>query len=409
YLLVGAAAAVYASGGALRPAWLSCGAHLVVVAVAAAGAGVWTSYGRPRGPLPGAARRVVGRLPESFVREVLPVAGRAASAGVLALVAGGALVLAAALGWHGGAVRAAFLTSTGAWSGRFAVLLLCLALVPNAVIWGAAYALGPGVVLGAGHVVGPLGASVGPVRPAFPLLAAVPEATGGGGTPVTWAVASVPVVAAVVVARCVVRAGEDGAWSRGRVAGGVVAAGALCGAAMAGLAVVAGGALGNAALAEFGPVGWLSGAVAAGWVVGVGVPVGLVVRWWRGRESVVRAGVAARVAGWRAARAQRRAEGRVEPVAGPVESVELSGLVESVEPSGPAGRVGLSGPVESVEPSGPAEPVEPSEPVESVASVDPVVVEDELGRGAAEFEPYDFFEDAAPLPRVSAERTDPEP
>ncbi|MCQ4214204.1 cell division protein PerM, partial [Streptomyces longispororuber] len=159
YLLVGSAAAYYASGGELRPSWVSCGAHLLVVAVAAAGAGVWTAHGRPRGPVPGVLRRCAEVLPESFVREVLPVAARAAAAGVLVLVAGGALVVAAGLVWHGAAVRESFLQLTAAWSGRFAVLLLCFALVPNAVIWGAAYALGPGVVLGAGHAVGPLGGS----------------------------------------------------------------------------------------------------------------------------------------------------------------------------------------------------------------------------------------------------------
>ncbi|NEB82260.1 hypothetical protein G3I40_44670, partial [Streptomyces sp. SID14478] len=73
----GTAAAAYASGGELRPSWVSCGAHLVVVAVAAAGAGVWTAHGRPRGPLPGALRRTVDVLPQTLVREILPVAGRA--------------------------------------------------------------------------------------------------------------------------------------------------------------------------------------------------------------------------------------------------------------------------------------------------------------------------------------------
>ncbi|MEV3860444.1 DUF6350 family protein [Streptomyces sp. NPDC050095] len=313
YLLVGAAAASYASGGELRPSWVSCAAHLFVVAVAAAGAGVWTALGRPRGPLPGVLRRCTDVLPEVFLREVLPVAARAAAAEVLALVAGGALVVAAGLVWHGGAVHASFLELTEAWSGRFAVLLLCLALVPNAVIWGAAYALGPGVVLGAGHTVGPLGSAGGPLLPAFPLLAALPSA--GAGSPLTWAVGAVPLVAAVTVAWFVATAGETEQWSRGRVGYAMAVAAALCGVALAVLAVAAGGALGGAALAAFGPVGWLTGLAAAAWTGVVGLPTALAVRWWRGREFAVRA----RVAAWAAsvvARRPRRSAAVPEPEPG---------------------------------------------------------------------------------------------
>ena len=73
-------------------------------------------------------------------------------------------------------------------------------------------------------------------------------------------------------------------FERGRrIAGAVGVSGALCGLAMGCLAGAAGGSLGRASLADFGPVGWLTGVVAAGWVCGVGVPVGLAVWWWRVR------------------------------------------------------------------------------------------------------------------------------
>ncbi|MGY0492267.1 cell division protein PerM [Streptomyces sp. WG-D5] len=268
YLVVGSAAAYYCAGGELRPSWVSCAAHLVVLTAAAAGSGVWAAYGRPYGP-----------LPAGFLREVGPVAVRAALAGVLALLAGGALLVAVALVWRGEAVRESFVQLTGAWSGRFAVLLLCVGLVPNAAIWGAAYALGPGVVLGAGHAVGPLGSAGAARLPAFPLLVAVPEA--GPGTPLTWAVGAVPVVAAVVVAGFVVAGAAEWTWRR--LAGGVAVAAGVCGVVMGCLAGGAGGALGRSALAEFGPVGWVCGVVAAGWVCGVGVPVGLAVWWFRFR------------------------------------------------------------------------------------------------------------------------------
>lgn len=283
YLLIGVAAALYTSGGELRPSWISCVAHLVLVAVAASGAGVWTAHGRPYGPLPQALRRALDVLPRILVREVLPVAARAAAAGVLVLLAGGALLVAVGLVWHGGAAREAFTQLTAAWTGRIGVLLLCLALVPNAAVWGAAYALGPGFAVGAGHTVGPLGSAGGPLLPAVPLLAAVPPE--GEGTPLTWAVAAVPVVAAVTVAWFVVIGGERSGWSRGRTAYGAVVAAALCGVALSVLAVAAGGALGVELLATFGPAGWLTGLAATAWTGAVGLPVALVVRWLRGRRG----------------------------------------------------------------------------------------------------------------------------
>lgn len=65
-------------------------------------------------------------------------------------------------------------------------------------------------------------------------------------------------------------------------------AGVLCGLLLGGLAEAAGGPLGVAALARFGPVGWQVGGVAAGWTVGLGVPVALGVRAWRLRGSEAR-------------------------------------------------------------------------------------------------------------------------
>ncbi|WP_234438256.1 DUF6350 family protein [Streptomyces sp. 303MFCol5.2] len=293
YLAVGTGAACYAAtGGALRPSWAWTAVCVPVVAVLAAGAGVWSAYGCPRGPvdsallvLPRGVRRL---LLGPDARERLAVAGRAAGAGAAVLFGGGAALVAVSSMWHLGAAREAFLQLTEGWSGRFAVLLLCVALVPNAAVWGAAYALGPGYVLGAGHVVAPLSSDPAPLLPRFPLLAAVPDA--GGGTPWNWAVGVVPVIAAVTVGVFVARgAGVGGAWSRGRTAGGVVLAGVLCGLLMGGLAGLAGGPLGVSALARFGPVWWQVGGAVVLWTVGVGVPVALVVRWWR-RWGAARAG-----------------------------------------------------------------------------------------------------------------------
>lgn len=326
YLGVGAAAAVYAAGGELRPEWFWTAVCVPLVAMGAAGVGVWTACERR----PEAADGLLGALPKQGRRLVpgaeaparLAAAARAAGAGAAALVGGGAVLVGGSLVWHGGAARASFLQLTDGWSGRLSVLLLCVALVPNAAVWAASYALGPGFVLGAGHVVGPLSSTPAPLLPPFPLLEAVPGA--GAGGPLQWAVGAVPVVAGVVVgwfaagwgwgtegrspggrategggsrggptsakattARS--RAGQAPAlvWAPGRTAGVALLASAFCAVTVAVLGALSGGPLGRGVLAQFGPVWWQVGAATLAWVAVVAVPVAVVVRGWRCRTGWV--------------------------------------------------------------------------------------------------------------------------
>ncbi|WP_409059243.1 DUF6350 family protein [Streptomyces sp. SYP-A7185] len=291
YLLVGAAATLYAAGGELRPSWPSAALHLPMLVAGAATVGVWTALGRPREPLPGVVqvglRTLPGVLRPFLVRRHFRAVTRAGAAGTVVLVGGGALLVAVSLALHGGLARASFAQVTDVWSGRFAVLLLAAALVPNAAVWGAAYGLGPGFALGTGSVAGPLAVSAGPLLPAFPLLAAVPAE--GPGTPLTWAAGAVPLAAGIAVgwftagAAAPASGERDQAWSRGRTALVGLGAAAVCGAALAGLAALAGGPMGVAVLADFGPVWWQVGAAALGWTAVVGVPVALAVRGWRVR------------------------------------------------------------------------------------------------------------------------------
>ncbi|MFF5482625.1 DUF6350 family protein [Streptomyces sp. NPDC012935] len=295
YLGVGVGAAVYAAGGELRPSWWWTGVCVPVLAMGVAGVGVWTACERR----PEAADGVLGVMP-TRVRRLVPeaeaparlgAAARAAGAGAAALVAGGALLVSGSLVWHGAAARGSFLQLAEGWSGRFAVLLLCVALVPNAAVWAAAYALGPGFVLGTGHAVGPLSSASAPLLPPLPLLAAVPDA--GGGGPVLWGVGAVPVAAGAVVGWFAagwgggLQARSEGgqapalAWAPGRTAGVALLAAVFCAVVVAELAALSGGPLGRGALAEFGPVWWQVGAAALGWVSVVAVPVAVVVRGWR--------------------------------------------------------------------------------------------------------------------------------
>lgn len=302
YLLVGAGVVGYARGGPLSTDLLTTALTLPLVPVLSAAAGVWAASGRPLGPLldrlPGlgsvpngaatgapdaaAAAGAAGR------RSRAVVVMRSATAGTAVLLGGGLLLVIGSLVWHADAAQESLLQLAAAWSGRIAVLLLCVALLPNAAVWGASYALGPGFALGTSATVTPLAVTGTPALPPLPLLAAVPAE--GPGTAVTWAAGAVPLVAALTIAWLTVRvaappfAERDEAWSVRDTALAVAVAGAGCAVLMAGLAAVAGGPMGTGRLVEFGPVWWLAGAAALVWTVGVGVPVVLLVRAWRLRE-----------------------------------------------------------------------------------------------------------------------------
>ncbi|WP_258052725.1 DUF6350 family protein, partial [Streptomyces sp. Ru73] len=273
---------------------------------------------------------------------------RAACAAGAVLLATGALLVLTGLAWHAGAVRDGLLQLTQDWPGRGTVLLVCLLLLPNAAVWGAAYALGPGFTLGAGSTVGPLGATAHPPGlPPFPLLGAVPPE--GAGSPLTWAVAVGPVAAGAAAAwyaarparaavegvRLAERRADDPSpagrrharaaearllrWNRRATATVAALAALWCGAGAAVLAGLAGGALGTAALRHVGPAWLLTGAAAAGWTAAVAVPGALLLREWYLWRRLGRSPVTGLRAYWsgreerreaRAARREARAEHR---------------------------------------------------------------------------------------------------
>ncbi|RAJ50949.1 MULTISPECIES: cell division protein PerM [unclassified Streptomyces] len=296
YLAVGTATALYCSGGELRPSWGWLTVTLPLVAAAGAGTGVWSAHGCPPGPL----LVVLKAVPEPVRRLVFgadaPVrvdtAVRAAGASAAVLVGGGALLVAVSTVWHGDVARASFLQLTEGWTGRFAVLLLGMALVPNASVWAASYALGPGFVLGAGHPVHPFASDPAPLLPPFPLLAAVPDA--GPGTRLNGAAVLVPVAAGMVagwfVARAAVRRrGHQEPprvrWSMARTTGVTLLTAAVCTLLLALLAAFSGGPLGVGALSRFGPLWWQTGPAAGAWTALLGMPTALVVRAWRLRGA----------------------------------------------------------------------------------------------------------------------------
>ncbi|MEU8624361.1 DUF6350 family protein [Streptomyces sp. NPDC048669] len=286
YLLVGALVALYVRGASLSVEPLSLLFPSALVVAGAAAAGVWTASGRPLGPPPSwAPVRLHEAMARSrFVRRA-EVVGRSAAAGVMVLLGSGGLVVAAALVWHADPVQDSFLRLSGDWVGRCAVLFLALLLVPNAAVWGAAYGLGPGFALGTASTVSPVAFAGRPAVPDFPLLAAMPAE--GAGAPLNWATAAVPVAAALTVAWFTVRRAapangvREEAWSPGETAFTAALGAVGCGIGAALLAAAAGGPLGTRALAEFGPVWWLTGAAALAWTVALGVPLALLLRAWR--------------------------------------------------------------------------------------------------------------------------------
>ncbi|MEV0961131.1 DUF6350 family protein [Streptomyces sp. NPDC049910] len=304
YLLVAVGAVLYSRGGELAADPLSALLHVPLLVVLMSVAGVWTAYGRPLGPLP---VWVPGAVRIAVARSWVIVALRAAGLAVAVLLGGGALVVGASLVGHADAVQEAFARLAHDWQGRFALLLLLLALMPNAAVWAASYGLGPGFVLGTGATATPLGIAGAPALPPFPLLAAVPLDRAGAHAGLAAAV--LPVAAGLALGWCTAPRAESpepgvrGAGARGasdpatgtpageapvsRRATALTAllAAVACGVLMSVLAAASGGALGTGALVAFGPVWWLTGPAAFLWTGVVGVPVALALRAWRFRDA----------------------------------------------------------------------------------------------------------------------------
>ena len=302
YLVIAMAAVLYAAAGPLPAAPLSALLHLPLTVALAAGAGVWTAHGRPLGPLPD---RVPAWVRGALLAARTSAAARSAGAATAVLLGGGALLAAAGVAWHFGVAEDAFLRLAEDSSGRLALLLLGVTLVPNAAVWGASYGLGPGFAVGTGALVGPLGVVGTPALPYFPLLAAVP--TGAHGSWWNWAAVLVPLAAGVVLARFTARAAVAGGWGRRETACAALLGAVLCGCALALLAALAGGPLGTRGLAVLGPVWWRTGGAALLWTAVVGVPGAVILRGCRRREaSVERRSVRARVVGVFAWRSRRK-------------------------------------------------------------------------------------------------------
>ncbi|WP_448810886.1 cell division protein PerM [Agromyces bauzanensis] len=231
----------------------------------------------------GLVRRALVSVPPAVVagaRAAVRV-GAGAAFGVLALAA----VLVAVLVALDYATIAGLYQALGAGvDGGLALTVAELALLPNVVVWAAAWLLGPGFAIGSGSLVSTGGTLLGPV-PGIPLLGALPAESSPFGA--LWLLA--PVLLAFVGAwlvstdPAVAREGARASWW----APLVTALGAAAVAAIVlGLAAWwSGGAAGPGRLAEVGPQPWAVAGVAAA-TVGIGAIVGGYAAWARSGRLV---------------------------------------------------------------------------------------------------------------------------
>ena len=157
--------------------------------------------------------------------------------------------------------------------GGIALTVGQLAVLPNLVIWGASWFIGPGFALGSGSSVTPLGTMIGPI-PAIPIFGALP-APGALG----WGFLGllVPVLAGFFVALAIrprlKREFGPRASARAFCAAGL-ASGVVAGIVLGLLAWASAGSAGPGRLVDVGPAPWLVGGFAA-LEIGVGAVIGL--------------------------------------------------------------------------------------------------------------------------------------
>ncbi len=248
-LLAGLLAAVSGTGSVSVSPWRAVlGAGALALVFGLVGASRWR-------PWRDAPRRVAAAV-------------RGGVAALLALLAGGALLGGASLAVHAGAASSiAGRTASGA-VGATGLLLVSVCLLPNAVVWGASYALGTGFSIGAGTSVSPFVTHVG-ITPAVPLLAGLPTGHPPGWAPV---VLLLPVLSGVLGVLVAVRWMEDGTAARTGwlgITGLGCASATIAGTGVALLAVLSGGPVTAGRLTTVGPSAWQAGLAATG-LVGLG-------------------------------------------------------------------------------------------------------------------------------------------
>jgi hypothetical protein len=211
----------------------------------------------------------------------LSLATRAVVAGALR---GGAATAAAVIGVSAVAVAALILvnysTIIGLYEsmqagmmGGITLTLAQLALIPNLVIWAAAWFIGPGIAVGIGTSVSPVGTALGSV-PGLPILGALPHGTLAFGFIGLLVPVLVGFAGGVLAGQRPGRPGDPAQTTAQRLATGL-AMGAVAGILLGLLAWWSAGAMGPGRLAEVGPNPLLVGVLAAV-EIGIGAGLGMI-------------------------------------------------------------------------------------------------------------------------------------
>ncbi|MFI0357706.1 DUF6350 family protein [Actinomadura sp. 9N407] len=273
-VLAGLLALAAASSSVSTPAWEALlGAF--IVAVVSGGLGAARALVAARGPgVRSGLGALLKLLPERPRSLVIGVSGATA-----VLLASGAILVGASLAMHVPESTEVYDTLAPGIVGGILLLVVEVAFLPNAVIWGMAYAIGPGFSIGAGTGVSPSGIFLDSV-PAFPPLAALPEA--GPAPLISLLALAAPFVAGAVGGVLTVRA-MPSATSEAAPLWGFVC-GALTGVVAAFLSALAGGPLGGGRMATVGPSPWQVGMMAA---LEVGISAAIVA-WLADRRAARR-------------------------------------------------------------------------------------------------------------------------
>ncbi|MDI2098641.1 DUF6350 family protein [Ruicaihuangia caeni] len=180
------------------------------------------------------------------VRDVAASALRTGAAAAAIVVGVAAVALGVQIVTHYAEIIRLYEAGQTGMLGGAVVTFAQLALLPNFVIWTAAWFIGPGFAIGAGSSVGPLGTALGPL-PTVPVLGALPTGE------LEWGVLGlqVPVVAGFLAGALTVVTSRDRAPLM-HLAGGA-GAGIVAGLSLGLLAWASAGSAGPGRLATVGP------------------------------------------------------------------------------------------------------------------------------------------------------------
>ncbi len=169
YGLLTALLALTVGTDAVRPALPQ--AILLPTAIYAAG----VLFGAFRTPPTGALVRRYLTLPGD-VRGIVAAALRGGIAAATAIVGIAALALTVLILTNFATIIGLYETVQSGLIGGIVLTLVELALIPNLVIWAAAWLVGPGIAVGVGTSVSPVGTALGSV-PGLPLFGVLPHGT----------------------------------------------------------------------------------------------------------------------------------------------------------------------------------------------------------------------------------------